>query len=190
MGPEKDEPAKRLVGEEGEYLVPLPEGCPDPATDLLFPATGIITDESGTLMVALMFPAAAFPRWANTIAARAGEWAKGTAYCWLRRGADGKPGAGVLLDLLMGTEHIYAGVGLLEVPAAVDLFTKTGLARLYSDILEPVEGEPLPDELRALGVKRQGWVEECPYMKLQLGADAKERLRSFFEEIFPDEARP
>ena len=118
------------------------------------------------------------------------EVGEGEGYCWLRRGADGKPGAGVLLDLLMGTEHIYAGIGLLEVPAVVDLFTETGFARLYGDILEPVEGEPLPEELRALGVKRQGWVEESPYMKLQLGDDTRERLRSFFEEIFPREARP
>jgi hypothetical protein len=130
---------RRVAGEKGEYLVPLPDACPDPATDLLFPATGIVSDGQGAQEVALMFPAAAFPRWANTIAARAGEWAKGTAYCWLRRGADGKPGAGVLLDLRMGTEQIYAGIGLLEVPAVVDLFTETGFARLYSDILEPAE---------------------------------------------------
>lgn len=73
MPREKDDPAKRLAGERGEFLVPLPDGCPDPATDLLFPATGIITEDEGARVVALMFPAAAFPRWANTIAARTGE---------------------------------------------------------------------------------------------------------------------
>jgi hypothetical protein len=33
--------AKGPAGKRGEYLRPLPEGCPNPETDLLFPATGI-----------------------------------------------------------------------------------------------------------------------------------------------------
>jgi hypothetical protein len=53
------------------------------------------------------------------------------------------------------------------VPAVVDLSTETGFARLYRDILEPIAGDPLPEELRPRGAKRQGLVEDSPYMKLQ-----------------------
>jgi hypothetical protein len=70
--------AQRLTGKRGEHLRPLPVGCPNPETDLLFPATGIVTDEDGSLVAALMFPSEAFPRWSKSIAAHAGEWVKGT----------------------------------------------------------------------------------------------------------------
>src|SRR6266699_1198080 len=77
----------------------------------------------------------------KSIAAHAGEWVKGATYCWLQERTDGRHGAGILLDVLVGTERIFAGIGLLEVPAVVDLFTKTGQARLYSDLMRP-EGDP------------------------------------------------
>ncbi len=183
--------AKRLTGKRGEYLRPLPEGCPNPETDLLFPATGIVTDEDGSPVAALMFPSEAFPRWSKSIAAHAGEWVKGTTYCWLQERADGRHGAGILLDVLVGTERIFAGIGLLEVPAVVDVFTKTGHARLYSDLMHPEAGAPVSPEAAALGIKRQGWVpDEAPYMRLQLGDDARRRARMFFEDIYPENARP
>jgi hypothetical protein len=183
--------AQRLTGKRGGYLRSLPEGCPNPETDLLFPATGIVTDEDGSHVAALMFPSEAFPRWSNSIAAHAGEWVKGTAYCWLQERTDGRHGGGILLDVLVGTERIFAGIGLLEVPALVDLFTKTGQARLYSDLMRPEGDVPTSPEATALGTKYQGWVpDEAPYMLLQLGEDARRRARMFFEEIRPENARP
>lgn len=183
--------AKRLTGKRGDYLRPLPEGCPNPETDLLFPATGIVTDEDGGHVAALMFPSEAFPRWSKSIAAHAGESVKGTTYCWLQERTDGRHGAGILLDVLVGTERIFAGIGLLEVPSVVDVFTKTGHARLYSDLMHPEADEPVSPEAAALGIKHQGRVpDEAPYMLLQLGEDARRRARMFFEEIYPQNGRP
>jgi hypothetical protein len=93
--------------------------------------------------------------------------------------------------VLVGTERIFAGIGLLEVPAVVDLFTKTGQARLYSELMRPQAEVPASPEAAALGIERQGWVpDEAPYMRLQLGDDARGRARMFFEEIYPESARP
>lgn len=116
---------------------------------------------------------------------------KGSTYCWLQEPTDGRHGAGILLDVLVGTERIFAGIGLLEVPAVVDVFTKTGHARLYSDLMDPEIATPVSPEAAALGIKRQGWVpDEAPYMRLQLGDGARRRARMFFEDIFSENARP
>jgi hypothetical protein len=157
----------------------------------LFPATGIVTDEDGGQVAALMFPSEAFPRWSKSIAAHAGEWVKGTTYCWLQERTDGRHSAGILLDVLVGTERIFAGIGVLEVPAAVDVFTKTGQARLYSDLMRPEADVPASPEAAAPGIERQVSVpDEARYMLLQLGEDARRRARMFFEEIYPENARP
>lgn len=183
--------AKRVTGKRGEYLRPLPEGYPNPETDLLFPATGIVTDEGGSLVAAIMFPSDALPRWSKSIAAHAGDWVKGATYCWLQERADGRNGAGILLDVLVGTERIFAGIGLLEVPAVVDVFTKTGHARLYSDLMRPEADVPASPEAAELGIERLGRVlVEAPYMRLQLADDERQRARRFFEEIYPKNARP
>lgn len=72
------------------------------------------------------------PGWLTRAHTRAGGWVKGTAHCWMQERTDGRLGAGSLLDLLSGTERISADIGLLEVPALVSVFTKTGHARVYS----------------------------------------------------------
>ena len=93
--------------------------------------------------------------------------------------------------MLVGTERIFAGIGLLEVPAAVDVFTKTGQARLYSELMRPEADVPALPEAAALGIKDEGSVpDEAPYMLLQIGEDARRRARMFFEEIYPENARP
>jgi len=169
----------------------LPEGCPNPATDLLFPATAVVMEEDGTRTAALMFPSTVVPRWSKCIAAHAGEWVRGKAYCWLQERDDGGHGAGILLDITVGTERIFAGIGLLEVPALVDLFTRTGVARLYSDLMSPENERPVSPEDAALGVRSYGWQPaDAPYMRLKLGEDARRRMRMFFEEIYPKDARP
>lgn len=107
------------------------------------------------------------------------------------RNAPTDNGAGILLDVLVGTERIFAGVGLYEVPAVVDLFTTTGQIRLYSDLMHVEAEAPVSQEAAALGIKRQVWVpNEAPFMMLQFGEDARRRARMFFEEIYPENARP
>ena len=182
--------AKRLHGKRGEHLRELPEGCPDPETELLYPATGIVTPEDDDPVAALMFPAQIFPRWSKCVAAHEGGWVKGEVYIWSQKGASGRYGAGMLLDILVGTEQIFAGVDLLEVPAWVDLFTKTGKARLYSDLMHPGADVPVSPEAAALGIEHQGRVDdEPPYMQLQIEEAARHRARMFFESIYPN-ARP
>jgi len=182
---------ERLLGKGGEYLRPLPPGCPNPETGLLFPATGIVTDQTGASVAALMFPAVAFPRWSKTIAAHAGEQVRGKVFAWIQERTDGRYGAGILLDVTLGTERIFAGIGLLEVPAVVDLLTKTGVARLYSDLMRPDDEVAATPEAAALGIKSQGWVaDEAPYMQILFSPDARRRARLFFEEIYPPHERP
>lgn len=111
--------------------------------------------------------------------------------CWVQERTDGRHGGGILLDVLVGTERIFAGISLLEVPAVVDVFTKTGQARLYSDLMHPEADAPVSPEAAAIGIKHQGRVpDEAPYMLLQLGEDARRRARMFFEEIYPENAWP
>src|SRR6266568_5557922 len=86
----------------------------------------------------------------KSIAAHAGWWVKGTIYCWLQERTDGGHGAGILLDVLVETERIFAGIGVLEVPAAVDVFRRTGQARLYSDLMRPEADVPASPEAAAL----------------------------------------